>query len=208
MTKKITQEKPPSEGQAGAPPLPQRQFSDQEDHSNQGGAGEDEGLVQGLVGAVADTVIPIEPGQYRAGQELERKESGAFGPKERTIVIKEEEGNPDLTRSIDGLIAKAIAPLREELGAKFQALADQVLSIAAERTNGVSAAMVGGVFDCPKCGLRIDGPSMTAQKGLFYVHSFQESPKLGGKQCELKGVQFKAPVAFLEFVKPLTPKAQ
>lgn len=70
---------------------------------------------------------------------------------------------------------------------------------------GINATMVGGIFNCPECGLRIVGPSMTAvqgSKGAFYEHPFEESPKLNNQKCRLIGVKFKSPIVQLEFVNP------
>jgi len=73
----------------------------------------------------------------------------------------------------------------------------------------LDSVMVGAFFNCPECGLRLDGPSLTAiqgSKGANYVHPFGESPKLGaGIRCRLAGQQFKSPIVRLEFVN--SPKA-
>lgn len=95
--------------------------------------------------------------------------------------------------------------IHEEMATLASDLRKEIATVAASGTNGISTQMVGGVFDCPVCGLRIQGPSMTAQKGGFYEHPFGEAPKLGGKQCELKGVKFKPPVVFLQFATPRPP---
>ncbi len=71
--------------------------------------------------------------------------------------------------------------------------------------SGIDATMVGGMFNCPECGLRIDGPSLTAIQGSMssnYAHPFGDSPKLSGQKCRLIGQKFKSPIVHLEFVNP------
>lgn len=70
---------------------------------------------------------------------------------------------------------------------------------------GIYATMVGGMFNCPECGLRINGPSLTAVQGsksAYYEHPFGEAPKLNNQRCRLIGVKFKSPIVLLEFVNP------
>lgn len=91
--------------------------------------------------------------------------------------------------------------------------APPVPPVMAEPAPGIDATMVGGMFNCPECGLRIIGPSLTAiqgAKGAYYEHPFEESPKLQGQKCRLIGQKFKSPVIRLEMVNPqaLTPAKQ
>lgn len=77
----------------------------------------------------------------------------------------------------------------------------------------LEAIMVGGEFNCPECGLRINGPSRTSTQGTksaFYEHPYTESPKLSGKQCRLIGQKFQSPIVRLQFVNPqgLTARTQ
>ncbi len=52
---------------------------------------------------------------------------------------------------------------------------------------------------CPLCGQKLSGNSKTGFKQAFYTHPFSPSITLG-RPCELKGKQFRAPVARMEIV--------
>ena len=95
-----------------------------------------------------------------------------------------------------------IESLRAELYNRTEALSDEIRSVVAARQNGITARIVGLIVECPICGRQIVGPK--------YEHDWQESPRLGNKQCELKGRMFKAPVIFLEEAprpaRPSSPK--
>lgn len=65
----------------------------------------------------------------------------------------------------------------------------------------IPCIMVGAILNCPECGLRFNGPSLTAtqgSKGANYEHSWDESPKLNGQKCRFKGMKFKNPIVYLE----------
>lgn len=103
--------------------------------------------------------------------------------------------------------------LTAQFQSQLQAAIDEMKSVVRTSDQGISAQMVGGQFNCPICGLRIIGPSLTAQVGKnmnLYEHPFDESPKLSGQKCELKGMKFRSPVLFLEFAtpRPLTPATE
>lgn len=94
-----------------------------------------------------------------------------------------------------------LSALESKLISEIARLNDQ-LSSTRISSEGLLADMVGGIFNCPKCGLRLNSPSLTGIKGGLYEHPFQESPKLSGVQCELKGLKFNAPIVFLQFADP------
>ncbi len=97
--------------------------------------------------------------------------------------------------------------LRAELLGEIARVRDQIRSEISDR--GLSLQMVGGIFNCPVCGLRLDSPSLTGMKGGRYEHPFGTSPQLGGVQCKYIGRKFKPPVVFLEFSDlPLTAKSE
>jgi predicted RNA-binding Zn-ribbon protein involved in translation (DUF1610 family) len=110
---------------------------------------------------------------------------------------------------ISEVVQKAITPLsiqiRKEMEDRFAVMMSEIKQAASAQSNGVTAQLIGGTFNCPECGLRIAGPSMTGQQNALYEHPFGESAKLSGQQCRLKGQKFKAPVIYLEAVKPLPP---
>lgn len=74
----------------------------------------------------------------------------------------------------------------------------------------IAATMVGGIFNCPECGLRITSPALIATQGLktggYYEHPFDDSPRLAGGKCRLIGKKFKSPIVHLEFVPVVAPK--
>lgn len=102
-------------------------------------------------------------------------------------------------------LSAAIASLRQELQFDIARINDQITS-ARINENGLLAEMVGGQFNCPKCGLRLGAPAMASQRGQTYDHPFDPSPRLSGIQCELKGRKFQAPIVFLQFAPELKPK--
>jgi len=142
--------------------------------------------------------------------------SGAAGPEAAKSATNEERIQDSAQVSIKEMIADAIAQVQAQFQAELAimktsmvARLDELSSIARALDNGLSAQMVGGIFNCPECGLRITGPSTTSMKGSLYEHPFDESPQLGGKKCRLIGKKFKSPVVFLEFApaKPSSPAA-
>lgn len=169
------------------PPLPQEELSDLEKELNTIGA-----LEPGMVSF--DGPAPVVTTVDGEGQALYQARSSYSDP-----VIKPYSAVDELIE-----LQKQVGDLRLDLEAKLQAAVDEMKSISAARDNGISARLVGGMFDCPMCGLRIDGPSLTAIKSKpnqgVYQHPYAESPQLGGKQCELKGATFKAPIIYLERV--------
>lgn len=80
----------------------------------------------------------------------------------------------------------------------------------AVHTETIAATMVGGIFNCPECGLRITSPALIATQGLktggYYEHPFDDSPRLAGGKCRLIGKKFKSPIVHLEFVPVVAPK--
>lgn len=92
----------------------------------------------------------------------------------------------------------AMAFIQQEIARLGAQLREELLSVASGRSNGISAPMVGAFFNCPECGIRIQGPSLTSQKGGLYDHGFGEAPVLGKTRCSFTGKRFKAPVIFLE----------
>lgn len=145
-------------------------------------------------GKFADNVAYSVPaGRIRRGQVFETKQVAAVAA--------------SLTRED---VASMILEAESRLLAEIARLNDQ-LSASRVNEEGLLADMVGGIFNCPKCGLRLNSPSLTGAKGGLYEHPFQESVKLSGQQCELKGLKFKAPIVFLQYAearfqpRPLTP---
>lgn len=148
----------------------------------------------------------VPPGEIRSGQEFALE---ALGREKQNAASQDYPQAPGFTEELE----KAKAALRSELDAKLQSALDEMRSIVRTSENGISAQMVGAQFNCPICGLRIIGPSLTAEVGKnkgFYEHPFDDSPRLSGKKCELKGMKMKSPVVFLEFVtpRPLTAKVE
>jgi len=110
----------------------------------------------------------------------------------------------------DDRIQKHFARFREEMFAEMQAIRSSIGESKSLDKNGIQALMIGATFNCPICDLRIIGPSLTGQKGVLYEHPFDDSPKLSGRKCELKGQKFKSPVVYLQFAtpRPLTGKTE
>lgn len=160
--------------------------------------------------------IPMEDLGEGLGQQTPPLEEGGGGKMEE---INREMGQADLdalNEAQDGQrmdVGNLIQELREEMQAEMQSLRSFVAVskvAAAMDENGIQAEMIGATFNCPLCGLRIIGPSLTGQKGVLYEHPFDDSPKLSGQKCELKGQKFKSPVVYLQFAKPrpLTGKTE
>lgn len=107
---------------------------------------------------------------------------------------------------VQEMIAQAIDKLRLEMVGGLPVVA------AVMDQGGIQAHMIGATFNCPLCDLRITGPSLTGQKGVLYEHPFDDSPKLSGQKCKLKGQKFTSPVIYLQFAtpqpRPLTGKTE
>lgn len=68
---------------------------------------------------------------------------------------------------------------------------------------GVMAPTLGPV-NCPECGVRMQGGSLTGYASQVYDHGFE--PGKNGVACKYKGQKFKPPVVFLELLKPKVKK--
>lgn len=153
--------------------------------------------------AQASAIIPSAPEFF--DKEYTKDESGA-----RKIHPIGQENR--LTIKAD--VAERIAELRAEFIFELGRVRDQLQSQLTANA-GMEAEMVGGIFNCPKCGLRLNSPSTTGMKGQLYEHPFDTSPKLSGVQCELKGKKFLPPGVFLRMApdksnkpKPLTEETK
>lgn len=136
------------------------------------------------------------------------------------LAYKDQSESPATTATSVTVIPDAVPPNTElalQVGSMYSRLrelearldlhvnAEPVASLTAPTSTGLAVTMVGGIFNCPECGLRFNAPALITTKSGnagFYEHSFDESPKLAGKKCRLSGIKFKSPVVFLEFVNP------
>ena len=188
---------------AARPPLPEVNLEEKGEQAESG----------------AEIAFAIPPGEYKAKQVFEVGEKlpgfnkfikdgkevqvgDEFSPRGALMAMPEEE--LPVTR---GLLATEIRELETRLLTMLQSSVDELKQAPAIRSNGIPAVVIGGEFNCPKCGLRLSAPAKITQVGKqhpgLYEHPFDESPKLGGKKCILMGFKFKAPVIFLESTKPL-----
>ena len=144
-----------------------------------------------------------ETQEYLDSFKVEGKEI-QVGDEYATQMAMPPEGERPVTRD---LMFTEIRELETRLLTMLQSSVDELKQAPAIRSNGITAVVIGGEFNCPKCGLRLSAPAKITQVGKqhpgLYEHPFDESPKLGGKKCILMGFKFKAPVIFLESTKPL-----
>lgn len=127
------------------------------------------------------------------------------------LLGADHESEAPLVELIKREVAREAGIMRLYLMAEMQTMANELTAPPPPETPGISAELVGGIFNCPKCGLRLMGPGLTGMKGGLYEHTFDASPKLSGQQCEFKGRKFSVPVVFLKLVEPkphLTPKTE
>lgn len=184
---------------------------------------EDLDVAQGAVGVL--TAISEEdeetasPGALmRATTPIHEEKAAGMVGQEKTFAVERREGLSAAAglitlNDLNDRTAKIMTDITAYIDQAVQGAKDEMKSIVRTAENGISAQMVGGTFNCPECGLRIQGPSLTAQIGKnqgYYEHPFDDAPRLAGQKCRLKGVKFKPPVIFLESVTPLplTDKAQ
>jgi hypothetical protein len=103
--------------------------------------------------------------------------------------------------AVYGAIADAISELRAELILEIERARNQIQAqLAGEE--GMEAVLVGGQFNCPDCGNRLDNPGMGGMKSGLYEHNYQSSVQLSGVQCKRIGQKFRPPVVFLRLAPP------
>lgn len=106
-----------------------------------------------------------------------------------------------------GLLSAELDALETRMLSMMQSVLGETKKVPAVHEYGITAVVVGAEVNCPHCNLRLQGPAKITQVGRqhqgLYEHPFDDSPKLAGQKCPLKGHKFEAPVMFLKSVKPL-----